>query len=97
MDLTSNRSDISRTQSSSRAAKLAVIFILLALNESPSPLRGAPLPVISRSWISISVSQDLLSCIATNHSDFGGILPLFTQYSAIPIGMTKFRQNKKIL
>ena len=32
-------------------------------------------------------------CIAANHSDFGGILPLFTQYSAIPIGMTKFRQN----
>ena len=31
--------------------------------------------------------------IAANHSDFGGILPLFTQYSAIPIGMTKFRQN----
>jgi len=31
--------------------------------------------------------------IATNHSNFGGILPLFTQYSAIPIGMTKFRQN----
>src|SRR6218665_2660029 len=34
-------------------------------------------------------------CIAANHSDFGGILPLFTQYFAIPIGMTKFRQNLK--
>jgi len=34
-------------------------------------------------------------CIAANHSDFGGILPLFTQYSAIPIEMTKFRQNEK--
>src|SRR6218665_3767286 len=33
--------------------------------------------------------------IAANHSDFGVILPLFTQYSAIPIGMTKFRQNLK--
>src|SRR6218665_1275856 len=33
--------------------------------------------------------------IAANHFDFGGILPLFTQYSAIPIGMTKFRQNLK--
>jgi len=34
-------------------------------------------------------------CIAANHSDFGGILPIFKQYSAIPIGMTVFRQNLK--
>jgi len=40
-------------------------------------------------WTGISVG------IAANHSDFGGILPLFTQYSAIPIRMTKFRQNLK--
>ena len=33
--------------------------------------------------------------IATNHSDLGGILPIFMQYSAIPIGMTVFRQNLK--
>src|SRR6218665_3393454 len=33
--------------------------------------------------------------IAANHSDFGGILPIFKQYSAIPIGMTVFRQNLK--
>src|SRR6218665_372735 len=38
----------------------------------------------------------LCYCIAANHSDFGRILPLFTQYSAIPIGITKFRQNLKI-
>src|SRR6218665_2381526 len=36
-------------------------------------------------------------CIAANHSDFGGILPIFKQYSAIPIGMTGFRQNLKKL
>src|SRR6218665_1420103 len=35
--------------------------------------------------------------IAANHSDFGGILPIFKQYSAIPIGMTVFRQNLKKL
>ena len=58
MDLTSNRSDISRTQSSSRAAKLAVIFILLALNESPSPLRGAPLPVTSTPEPTMGESRD---------------------------------------
>src|SRR6218665_56608 len=33
--------------------------------------------------------------IAANHSDFGGILSLLTQYPAIPIGMNKFRQNLK--
>jgi len=33
--------------------------------------------------------------IPANHSDFGGILPLFKQYSAIPIGMAVFRQNPK--
>ena len=36
-----------------------------------------------------------VSSIAANHSDFGGILPIFKQYSAIPIGMTVFRQNVK--
>src|SRR6218665_3557218 len=35
--------------------------------------------------------------IAANHSDFGGILPIFKQYFAIPIGMTVFRQNLKKL
>src|SRR6218665_3011736 len=39
------------------------------------------------------VLRSLTIRIAANHSDFGGILPLFTQYSAIPIGMPKFRQN----
>ena len=52
----------------------------------PFVLSHHVLPVISF-WISLS------PCIAANHSDFGGILPLFTQYSVIPIGMTKFRQN----
>jgi len=44
-------------------------------------------------WKPSLLSQFLTQTIATNHSDFGGILPLFMQYSAIPIGMTKFRQN----
>src|SRR6218665_1835325 len=35
--------------------------------------------------------------IAANLSDFGGILPIFKQNSAIPIGMTVFRQNLKNL
>src|SRR6218665_11686 len=43
--------------------------------------------------LSFPYSSTFCSGIAANHSDFGGGIPLFTQYSAIPIGMTKFRQN----
>ena len=36
-----------------------------------------------------------VNLIAANNSDFGGILKLYRQYSAIPIGMAAFRRNPK--
>jgi len=43
----------------------------------------------------MGLDRDDKTCIAANHSDFGGNLPIFKQYSAIPIGMTVLRQNLK--
>src|SRR6218665_3884596 len=50
---------------------------------------------LSTSFSADSCGSRLSHCIAAYHSDFGGILPIFKQYSAIPIGMTVLRQNLK--